>query len=345
LTVVTANGTSEVIANPEKYLNQHTLSFQFSELFPNVSSLATVVAAIYNSDPNNAKKTVRLDSQLCRGSSAIECLASGGKFWERFLSGVSGNVSLSERDEIQQGILLTNFPSSLHYGPAGEIDFDPASLFVTAASWKTAVASLKGITVETNREETDCFMKAATATDQSPKERQNCVNKFARPRFSASMEQGRWTRFGALLIPKFQFKAISQFDFIKNGGALVSEPGLQRSLKNYMFIWDLKRVIPSTADRVAALAAYRSYSMPKTQAASVAQPKLCVTISGSSRGYVPVGDNFTADGCRMLAMNARAGSFALACAAANSIAIGDPSPSGEPIGEVHLPESNTCSWN
>src|ERR1700722_12945938 len=32
LTVITLNGSSQIVGNPEKYLNQHTLLFQLSEL-------------------------------------------------------------------------------------------------------------------------------------------------------------------------------------------------------------------------------------------------------------------------------------------------------------------------
>jgi hypothetical protein len=142
LTVVNANGQSEIVSNPQKYLNQFTFPFQGSELVPNTSSLAPVVAAIY-SDPANAKKTLRLDSKLCRNQYSIECLVSGSNFGERLIAGVSGNFSLAQRDEVEQGILLASPPTSITYGPGGEIDFDPSSLFITGTSWQTVVTAMK----------------------------------------------------------------------------------------------------------------------------------------------------------------------------------------------------------
>ena len=176
------------------------------------------------------------------------------------------------------------------------------------------------------------------------KARQNdCLKRFARPGFAAAIEQNTFSKIAATLIPKFQFKAASQFDFIKNGGVLISEPGLQRSLKSYSFTWDLKRTIASTSDRVAALKAYRSYSLP-LPSGDVKDPKVCVTISNGSRGYVPVADTFTAEGCRTMAQNAGAESFALACAAADSVAIGYPIGRTGMIEDRNLPGSNACRW-
>jgi hypothetical protein len=318
------------------------------------------VAGIANK-PEAKGKTVRLDEKVCRGNKGIECLASGGKFFERFLSGLSGNVSWSERDEVQQGILVNSFSATQHYGPAGEIDFDPASLFITGTNWKAAVNALKDIKVDTAKFfrddgkslEARCFVKDSTPYATA----EDCVKEFTKPRFTAFKKPG----IGEVLIPKFQFKVADQFDFIKNGGVLIPQPGLQRSLKNYMFTWDLKHLIPSTADRVAVLAAYRSYKPPKsTQEAAkqpsvgvtvsetstekeVNQPKVCVTVSDSSRGYVPVGNDFTIDRCRSLAKDAGAASFALACVTAGSMVIGFPNDSntGQP---VNLPEPNACHW-
>jgi hypothetical protein len=336
-TAVALQSSTQIIPNPERYLNQHTLSFKFAELFPttsSTSSLASIVAAIYNSDPHKTKKTIQL-SGLCPAGNTIRCLASGGPFWERFLSGVSGDFALSERDEVQQGILLSNLPFSQHYGPAGEIDFDPASLFVTAASWNTVVTKLKGIA---GIDGDSCFMKDANA----PPDVKACVDAFAIPRFTAFRMQGTRARIATAFIPKFQFKVVDQFDFIRNGGVLISEPGLQRSLKNYTFTWDLSHVIPSTADRLAVREAYRSYASHPSDEDAGKPSKVCVTISGTSRGYVPVGEGFTADGCGRLAAGAGAGSFALACATNSNMMIGDPNNPGDT--EPLPPESNPCHW-
>ncbi len=337
-----ANGSmTTIIPNPEKYLNQHTLSFQFSEIFPATSNLASMVAALYavNKDPKIPSQPLRLANRLCKSTNQIECLVSGGNFWERFLSGVSGNVSLAERDPVQQGVSLT-LTSSQHYGAAGEVDFDPSLLFVTGTNWQTVLTALKDVNLEPERffgDDATCFVKG----NSSPEIWQNCVTEFSRSRFSAYKKQGALTKIGAALIPKFQFKATSQFDFLKNGGVLVPEPGLQRSLKNYSFTWDLRHAIASTSDRVAALKAYKGYSQP--QASDGTQAKMCVTGSGASKGYVPVGSGFTADNCRRLAKDAQAGLYALACATSSGVSIG-PAMNPDISQDPKTPDSNTCNW-
>jgi hypothetical protein len=343
--VATVSGSSQIIPNPEAYLQQHEMIFQLSELFPNVSNapnapgLPSIVAAIQTgiaSNPENKNKVIRL-GQLCVGQRVgqpgIRCLASGGRLWERFISGVSGNGSLSERDEVQQG-LVTVQSFSQHYGPAGEIDFDPSPLFITGTNWKNAVAALKGITFdanvfEENTDEARCFMK--DKADPLPLE--TCIAKFASSRGASA---------AASLVPKFQFKVADQYDYLKNGGVLIPVPGLQRSLKSYTFTWDLRHLISSTADRLAVLAAYRSYSSPPASDA-VSQKQICVTISGGNRGYVPVADGFAVDSCRLLADGAKADGFALACATSTDMVIGPPNglQKGQ---EARLPEANTCKW-
>lgn len=354
--VATSNGSTQIVQNPEKYLKQDTIGFQFSELFPNTANLASIVGAIYSSSvvPNKEQKQILLETSLCGNAQLIRCLASGGSgfsnFMERFLSATTVNFSLAERNEIQQGIVVQNLPASLHYGPAGEVDFDPASFFINGSSWKSAVGALKGMNVSVASPpsfENNCFVKnGGTPTQDNPAQedetRRRCATEFGAPRFAPSIGHGKWTYFGALLIPKFQFKAVSQFDYIKNGGVLVSFPGLQRSLKNYSFTWNFRQAIASTSDRLAALAAYRSYT-PYAPKETVSAPKLCITIDGGARGYVPVGEAFDFNSCRTLAKKAGAKEYALACATGSSVEIG-PSVDVDDVTRVQRPVLNQCSW-
>jgi hypothetical protein len=58
----------------------------------------------------------------------------------------------------------------------------------------------------------------------------------------------------ATLIPTFQFKKESQFDFIKQGGnVFVPAAFPEPSLNTFSFTFDLRRPIPSTKDRTDAL--------------------------------------------------------------------------------------------
>lgn len=361
--VATVNGSAQIVQNPEKYLQQHTITFQFSELFPNPANLASIVGAVYSSsaDPNKAHETLVMKDGLCGKGSVLQCLASGGRgtgnFMERFLSAVTVNFSMGERDEIQQGVLVPNFPLAQHYGPAGEVDFDPNTfLFVTGANWKSAVSALKGVNNDSGNlfsdgSEKTCFVKNPTTASASKQDEdaawKSCASEFGTPRFGASRRAGKIAYFGALAIPKFQFKAVSQFDYLKNGGVLVAIPGLQRSLKNYSFTWDFRRAIASTSDRLAVMGVYRSYpdkpQDPPPSQGFLAQPKLCVTISGASRGYVPVPGTFAIDACQALAKSTGAESYALACATATSVEIG-PAESVNASVPAKRPDQNECHW-
>jgi hypothetical protein len=343
---VAVRGATEIIANPEKYLNQHTLTFQFSELFPATSNLPAIVAALYTakSAANPGTKLIRLDPEICPSQHLIECLVAGGNLWQRFLSGATVSFAMSERDQLQQGALLTNFPTSQHYGPSGEVDFDPTSMFLTGSGWQTAVAALKDAKINPSNldaEESRCFVakKPPLPSETDDATQTECINAFSKPRLRGDAEAGTFTRIAATLIPKFQFKAVSQFDFIKNGGIFVAEPGLQRSLKSYTFAWDFRRLIASTADRAAALKAYGTLST--TRSGKLAHSKVCVTISPVSRGYMEVDDDFSADDCRTLTKSAKAETFALACATGNKIDIGEAT---DPGGSLNLPTGNQCNW-
>jgi hypothetical protein len=359
--VADLSGQSQVIANPQKYLSQYTFPFLGSELVPNASNLASIVAVLYNSDPSNGdasntdiskKKILRLDKRLCKKpSSVLDCLVSGSNFWERLMAGVSGNASLAQRDEVQQGIELTGLPTSISYGPGGEIDFDPSSLFITGSNWQSVLTALKGVKLDVQGKdvygkEADCFVNNSSSNFTA----YDCVKEFAAPRLNPQYKSRTGMLIAAELIPKFQFKVTDQFDFIKNGGVLVAEPGLQRSLKNYTFTWDLRHVIPSTSDRVAAFKAFKALQAkqppaPPQPSEVVKQPKVCVTISDAGRGYVPVENEFTTERCRSLANDTHAGSFALACATASNIVIGSPNNVGPGIENVNLPTSNACNWD
>jgi hypothetical protein len=132
---------------PQKWLQQHSIVVQFSELFPRATNLPALVQAAYDAKfrEKPVPPTVILDHALCsthRNVTALQCLASGGSFWGRLFSGASLTFSVSQRDQVQQGVLLPELPASQGWGWNGQVDFNPASLFVTSANWKSAVAVL-----------------------------------------------------------------------------------------------------------------------------------------------------------------------------------------------------------
>src|ERR1700674_704756 len=99
--VIGSGNTTQIVANPEHYLNQHSMTFDFKELFVSSSALASMVTAI-----NSSGKGFSLPRGVCGTKSTIECIASAGTWWKRALSGFSVTGALSERPAVQQSTLI-----------------------------------------------------------------------------------------------------------------------------------------------------------------------------------------------------------------------------------------------
>jgi hypothetical protein len=144
-------------------------------------------------------------------------------------------------------------------------------------------------------------------------------------------------------MPKFQLKVSSQFDFLKQGGILVQNPLLQRSLKSMTFTWDLRRIIPSTADRLAVATTGLPALPDSTQEESKAS-KLCVVISGKSKSFISVPDNSNINVCRQLVKVLDSGdAYAAACISTKSGSIGTPVAKDDAALDSNKPVIN-CGW-
>jgi hypothetical protein len=116
-------------------------------------------------------------------------------------------------------------------------------MFVTAASWKSAAQVVKAesgplrLKVNPDSAEYRCSIDRIEG-DPAPLKIEGCIKLFARPRLNAAEQLGLFAGAAAVLTPKIQFKAINQFDFLKQGGILTQRPLLQRSLKNFVVTWD-----------------------------------------------------------------------------------------------------------
>src|SRR5690349_21170432 len=108
-TVLVNSGTgvgaiTAFLKNPEHYLQQHTVTFKFAELFRDRSSLFKGGSDYLKIHPAAEDKQLR--DILCGRQPLITCLTEGGSWWQRALMGTSVSVSLSERAAVQQGVIV-----------------------------------------------------------------------------------------------------------------------------------------------------------------------------------------------------------------------------------------------
>jgi hypothetical protein len=138
---------------------------------------------------------------------------------------VTFKASAAERDKTKLGFVSQAFPD-LPFTIGGEINFDPKSLFVTSTDWKNAELSLatlnKGGLVR-SRLCAGEFAQAVgqesgrernTSTGQDTKKFLDCLTSVDRPR-------SKTAKLLAALVPTFQFKKETQFDFVKASGVFV----------------------------------------------------------------------------------------------------------------------------
>jgi hypothetical protein len=360
--VVGSGSTTEIIQNPEHYLNQHSLTFQFSELFPSSSDFATMVTRVYKDKlaaaedkEEFAKKKVLL--KMGCGEYIMTCLAAGSSTWKRALSGVKVTGSLSELQGVQLGVLVPEGAFSNHYQRTGEIDFDPTQIFITGTNWKTAMDALtKIIPIDPDKlSESNCFRPAGGNVDTD--KRKSCLADFALgSRITGSKSRPYLDRTLAALIPTFQFKRISVFDFVKSSGVLIPGPYPETALNNYTATWDLRRLIAVTKARTDADAAIYGYENPLSlngvnkpsntnkQPQIGGDPKLCITYSGTAGSSVSVPSTFSADSCYRFAKKISASRYALACVSSNDVLIGTSIDGATAPNDKAKPDPNPCGW-
>jgi hypothetical protein len=273
---------------PEHYLIQHSLMFDFSELFLKSSDFANILKAYYEGviapgkrlAPKNSE-AVSLD-QLCPKSSPLQCIADSGAWWKRALSGVTGTFSLSERQRVVGAIVLPEGPFPADYDRTGQITFDPAQLFINGSNWSAALSVLAEMRVKVrdpnyrfNEHEQkytradrgslyeDCFAYSATDSRTEVTGRPTSKDHPELPLFDFTKMKKCISAFGgskrggvgflAAAVPKFTFKRASQFDFVKSSGVLIPTPFGEPAVNSYTFIWDLKRLIAPRSARLAVL--------------------------------------------------------------------------------------------
>lgn len=323
---VQSGSTVTFIPNPEHYLIKHSLTFQLSELFLTPSDFGSALKSFY--DNKAVGKTLVL-SGLCGRKEGLECVATSGAWWQRALSGVKGTFSLSERTRVVSGIVVPEGAFPQDYDKAGEIDFDPTPIFILGSNWKNAAASLAGINWKNPaaRLHDNCFPDSKSGESESGSKNlspplesiEDCIREYG-----GSKKGG--IAFLAAAVPTFKFVRQTQFDFLKNGGALIPAPFPEAALNSYTFTWDLRRMIAPTKERVAVTDARKTNDSLKTAATDPSTPgtKLCVTISNGQRSYMPISDSFPESSCERFAQGMSGGHFVFACVARNGeISLGD----------------------
>jgi hypothetical protein len=363
--VATANGTTQTIPNPNRWLQQHSIILDLSEWFPRSTNLPMLIQTAYDIYDPGRTRAIELKNDICgkKLRTPLECLASGGSWWGRMFSGAKLTFSVAQRDEVQQGILVPTLTASDGWTWGGQVDFNPASLFITTADWKNAISVLaleagkpRGRRIVVNGNDGSgvkpCIQSVAPGLLSDADldfQLASCIRKFTTPSLTSALNHARWADFAAVAIPTFQLKVLSQFDFIKQGGILTSSPLLQRSLKNMTFSWDLKRLIAPTTDRLTVGTLYdqalkaRETPAPGTVSSSIGV-KLCVLRSKGTTSYVNVAEDSTMNACRGLAVALGAiDQYAVACATDRIVFIGAPAGINQRPGESNKPSTN-CGW-
>jgi hypothetical protein len=305
-TVLVGTGsTANFIPNPEHYLKQHLLTFQFSELFTTSSDKALLVNRAYQNLKASAKRgQPLLGPDVCGHDQhdIIRCIAKGTNAFNRVLSGVTLGITLSERPAVQQGVIVSEAFSN-HYTVAGQVHFDPTSLFITATNYKDALNNLTDADIDVG---TECFTRKVRSDKNRVGE---CRKRLFTAKITGNDSGSRrfWDAFLQLALPTFDFKRMTQFDFVKNGGILIPAPFPESALNNYTFTWDLRHLIAPTKERLAAEDAIGAYK-PKTKGS-----RFCIAISGSQENYISVANDFKINACQQLAESIHATGYRLGC--------------------------------
>jgi len=314
-----AGAITAFLRNPEHYLQQHTVTFKFAELFPDRLSIFTRGSDYLKKHPEAADK--QLSEILCGKKPLITCLTQGGSWWQRALMGTSVNMSLSERAAVQQGVIVISPVFGKHYQVNGGFTFDPAKLFPTATNWKSTFDDIQKI------DKTIALLGAGDViSDRQP-----------------------WKQPWAVLIPKVEFKILSQFDFLKFQGALIAAPFPERALNTWTFTWDLTRAIPDMKRRTDADAigeAWRDLKDNLGREKPTSQKRCILIFDQEVREVKDLHPASRAESCQQLARILKAKKYRLSCVLQDKS--GDKErqdgPERDPSELPAKPQWNSCRW-
>lgn len=274
------------LLNPQHYLASHALTVKFGDLFFSSSDLAAIYKSVGVLLPDDAPALSIKDCDIAKEKSMVKCLARARlkDKVSRALTGLTLNAGASQRNRNIQGVLFTSQFPDIDYTIRGQLDFDPTALFVTAANWGDAISILNSthsigtqqnllpnerarLAQLLNGLPGDCIFDPIL--QQTGKQAFQMAGNFAQSCLNAlAGRQGFLEKTLAVLVPTFQFKKESQFDFIKQSGSVFVPAAFpEPSLNTFSFTFDLRRFVPSTKDRTDALNAIASiYNRKKAPA-------------------------------------------------------------------------------
>jgi hypothetical protein len=315
------------IRNPQSYLHKHTFTFKFGELFPERLSTFKRGSEYLKKNPQAAAPDKELSELLCGDKPLITCLTKGGSWWKRALMGTSVNVTLARRQDVVSQTFVTDprFGKDFqdHYG----FVFDPAKLFPTATNWKGTFDDVKGI---------DKALALLGAGD-------------------ARGGRQPWKQpWAAALIPKVEFKVLSQFDFMMRGGELREPRFPNRALNTLKFTWDVARAFPDTKSRLDADAITEELVHLENNLGREEEPsqKWCIlhlSKEGKAREVKNLHPGFSAASCQRLAKLKNAESYQLSCVKKGTQGGADERVDGPKSISLNAPvpdtpTGNPCKW-
>lgn len=307
--LVTQPGNTQVLLpNPESHLNQHSFTYDFSQVFLTPA------------------QTARVNSNLCpkesKGNDPAACLARGGGLSKRFLSGIKVIANISEHPVAVQGSIL---PTGYLYG--GEVDFDPTKLFTTGTDWK-AITSEK---LNSN----PCAPKETEAL--------KCAKDLLRHRGLTG--RNKLDAILSLMTPTFQYKRLTPFDFLKYAGTLIPSANTG-GLNSWSIIIDARRLIPSPTSRLDAIAAADAIH-PKVPAV-VGTKLCGLIFKGGSLSIISVPNETSKESCLETANAIHAERYELGCNDGKNTALSQAQPvkSPDPKSELQSTEGAALScWS
>ena len=322
-----------IIPNPEHGLNQHSFTFDFSQVFPTSKQFAQAIQRY---------KSLRSDATWVHpcAFTDVPCTLEAGSVWKRALSGLSATASASEHGAIAQGVRVS--PGYLF---AGEVNFDPKLMLISGTDWKDVISTLKDganyfawdgrCAQDTKR------VAGSAALDKKQKEQilQEAVIDCYRNLTRASH------RAFYALIPSIQYKRQTPFDFLKYGGGIIPS-STESGLNTWTMTVDVRRLIAGFSPRLDAFeAASTVVSTKKPGSADELKAKLCIAKSDQwrTKTLINVDDKVSASACKTLANNLGAKEYQLGCASDSKAEFGDSKPvdGGE---NASPPGSNSCQW-